>query len=71
MKSPSFLGASSQPVAQFRRGYVVACLCSLSFLTIVDRVAISAAKSPMSGDLGITDNVFGWVFGAFMSATRS
>ena len=65
IKSPSFLGASSQPVAQFRRGYVVACLCSLSFLTIVDRVSISAAKSPMSGDLGITDNVFGWVFGAF------
>jgi ACS family glucarate transporter-like MFS transporter len=34
-------------------------------LTIVDRVAISAAKSRMSGALGITDNSFGWVFGAF------
>jgi ACS family glucarate transporter-like MFS transporter len=44
---------------------VVACLCSLSFLTILDRVCISAAKSPMSLDLGLTDTTFGWVFGAF------
>jgi MFS transporter, ACS family, glucarate transporter len=48
-----------------RRGYVVACLCSLAFLTIVDRVCISAAKSDISADLGINDAVFGWVFGAF------
>jgi ACS family glucarate transporter-like MFS transporter len=48
-----------------RRGYVVACLCSLSFLTIVDRVCISAAKTDISADLGISDAVFGWVFGAF------
>ena len=48
-----------------RRGYVVACLCSLAFLTIVDRVCISAAKSDISADLGISDAVFGWVFGAF------
>jgi ACS family glucarate transporter-like MFS transporter len=65
IKSPSFLGASSKPVVRLCRGYVVACLCSLSFLTILDRVSISAAKSPMSGDLGITDNAFGWVFGVF------
>lgn len=48
-----------------RRGYVVACLCSLAFLTIVDRVCISAAKNDISADLGINDPVFGWVFGAF------
>jgi ACS family glucarate transporter-like MFS transporter len=48
-----------------RPGYVVACLCSLAFLTIVDRVSISAAKSDMSADLGINDTAFGWVFGAF------
>jgi len=48
-----------------RRGYVVACLCSLAFLTIVDRVCISAAKTDISADLGISDAVFGWVFGAF------
>ncbi len=48
-----------------RRGYVVACLCSLAFLTIVDRVCISAAKTDISADLGINDAVFGWVFGVF------
>jgi MFS transporter, ACS family, glucarate transporter len=62
---PSFPGASSRAIAPSRRGFVVACLCSLSFLTIVDRVCISAAKSPMASDLGITDTAFGWVFGAF------
>jgi ACS family glucarate transporter-like MFS transporter len=62
---PSFLDASNKSSGPSRRGYVVACLCSLSFLTIVDRVCISAAKSPMSGELGIADTAFGWVFGAF------
>jgi ACS family glucarate transporter-like MFS transporter len=62
---PSSLNPSTKAMAPYRHRYVVACLCSLSFLTIVDRVCISAAKSPMSGDLGISDTVFGWVFGAF------
>src|ERR1700730_17803830 len=48
-----------------RPGYVVACLCSLAFLTIVDRVSISVATSAMLVDLGINDASFGWVFGAF------
>jgi MFS transporter, ACS family, glucarate transporter len=48
-----------------RRSHVVACLCSLAFLTILDRVCISSAKSDMSLELGINDNVFGWVFGVF------
>jgi ACS family glucarate transporter-like MFS transporter len=60
-----FTGVSRRANGPSRRGYVVACLCSLSFLTIVDRVCISAAKSDMSGELGITDAAFGWVFGAF------
>jgi MFS transporter, ACS family, glucarate transporter len=54
----SYLGPS-------RRGLVVACLCSLSFLTIVDRVCISAAKTPMAAELHLTDTGFGWVFAAF------
>ena len=61
---PSFRTASKS-IQPSRHRYVVACLCSLSFLTIVDRVCISAAKSPMSADLGISDTAFGWVFGAF------
>ena len=48
-----------------RRWAVVAALFSLSMLTIVDRVAISAAKPSMSRDLGLTDMTFGLIFGSF------
>ena len=48
-----------------RRWWVVAVLFLLSFITIVDRVAISAAKSDMARDLAIQDVTFGVVFGAF------
>ena len=61
----SFNGPAKKARGPSRRGYVVACLCSLSFLTIVDRVCISAAKSEMSRELTVTDTTFGWVFGAF------
>jgi ACS family glucarate transporter-like MFS transporter len=44
---------------------VVAVLFSLSMITIVDRVAVSAAKADMSRELGLTDLTFGWIFGAF------
>ncbi len=47
------------------RWQVVAALFSLSFLTIVDRVCISAAKNDMSLYLGLSDVAFGWVFGVF------
>ncbi len=47
------------------RWQVVAALFLLSFLTIVDRVCISAAKGDMSRDLGLSDVTFGWVFGVF------
>jgi ACS family glucarate transporter-like MFS transporter len=44
---------------------VVAVLFLLAFITIVDRVCISAAKSSMAAELGISDLSFGLVFGAF------
>ena len=44
---------------------MVAVLASLSMLTIVDRVSISAAKPEMAHDLGLTDLTFGLIFGAF------
>jgi ACS family glucarate transporter-like MFS transporter len=44
---------------------VVAVLFLLAFLTIVDRVCISAAKNDMAEELGISDISFGIVFGAF------
>ena len=45
--------------------YVVAALFSVAFLTIVDRVCISSAKTDMARELGISDLAFGMVFGAF------
>jgi MFS transporter, ACS family, glucarate transporter len=47
------------------RWLVIALLFVFSFLTIVDRVAISAAKADMARDLGIADVQFGLVFGIF------
>lgn len=44
---------------------MLAGLFLLSFITIVDRVAISAAKNDMADELGIADMAFGVVFGAF------
>lgn len=44
---------------------VVAVLFLLAFITIVDRVCISAAKNSMAAELGISDLSFGLVFGAF------
>ncbi len=48
-----------------RRWLVMAGLFLLSFITIVDRVAISAAKTAMAAELRIPDTSFGLVFGAF------
>jgi ACS family glucarate transporter-like MFS transporter len=59
----------SRPATALRvtrvRWYVVAALFSLSMLTIVDRVCISAAKMDMALDLGLSDVTFGFIFGAF------
>jgi MFS transporter, ACS family, glucarate transporter len=48
-----------------RRWSVVAVLFLLAFITIVDRVCISAAKNNMAAKLKISDLSFGLVFGAF------
>jgi MFS transporter, ACS family, glucarate transporter len=44
---------------------VLAFLFVFSFLTIVDRVAISGAKSSMAAELGVGDVAFGFIFGVF------
>ncbi len=44
---------------------LVAILFLLAFITIVDRVCISAAKSNIAAELAIPDLAFGVVFGAF------
>jgi ACS family glucarate transporter-like MFS transporter len=48
-----------------KRWSVVAVLFLLAFITIIDRVCVSAAKNSMADDLKISDLSFGLVFGAF------
>src|ERR1035441_7752559 len=48
-----------------QRWLVVCAVVAVSFLTILARVGISAAKVEMAHDLGISDLTFGLVFGAF------
>jgi ACS family glucarate transporter-like MFS transporter len=57
-------GAIARPATNVR-WLVVAYLFLFSFLTIVDRVAISAAKNDMAVELGIPDVTFGFIFGVF------
>jgi len=48
-----------------KRYIVVVVLFLLSMLTYVDRVCISAAKEPISGEMHLSDTAMGAVFGAF------
>jgi ACS family glucarate transporter-like MFS transporter len=65
MESAAETVKSRAKTAPARRWAVLAALFSLAMLTIVDRVAISAAKGDMSRDLGLTDITFGLIFGSF------
>lgn len=47
------------------RHLLVAATFTLSMLLYVDRIAISTAKQPLTGDLGLTDTQFGWTLSAF------
>jgi MFS transporter, ACS family, glucarate transporter len=47
------------------RYLVVASLFVLSLITYIDRAAISSAKAAMSGELSLSDQAMGLVFGAF------
>lgn len=47
------------------RHLLVAATFTLSMLLYVDRIAISTAKRPLTGDLGLTDTEFGWTLSAF------
>jgi len=48
-----------------RHWRIVASLFVLAFITIVDRVCISAAKNDIAAELAISELSFGVVFGAF------
>lgn len=47
------------------RHLLVAATFTLSMLLYVDRIAISTAKEPLTGELGLTDTEFGWTLSAF------
>lgn len=47
------------------RHLLVGVTFTLSMLLYVDRIAISTAKGPISGELGLSDTQFGWVLSAF------
>ena len=53
------------PAAGRVRWLVLCALVLLAFLTIVDRVCISAAKTDIAAELAISDQTFGVVFGVF------
>ena len=59
------LSATTRVKASPLRWLVVASVFVLAFITIVDRVCISAAKRDIAAELRINDVQFGWVFGAF------
>jgi len=61
----SATSVGSEPHRSHVRWFVVALLFVFSFLTIVDRVAISAAKSDIAAEIGIPDVQFGLIFGVF------
>jgi MFS transporter, ACS family, glucarate transporter len=48
-----------------KQWFLLAGLFLLSMLTYIDRVAISAAKGPLSADIGLSNEQMGIVFGAF------
>lgn len=49
----------------WRRHLVVAAVFVLSFITYIDRAAISTAKGPMAAELSLNSQAMGAVFGAF------
>jgi MFS transporter, ACS family, glucarate transporter len=53
------------PAAARIRWLVLFALVLLAFLTIIDRVCISAAKNDIAAELAIPDQTFGVIFGAF------
>ena len=55
-------GKEGQPLKKY---YVVLVLFVLSMITYVDRVCISTAKDPISGEMHLSDPAMGLVFSAF------
>jgi ACS family glucarate transporter-like MFS transporter len=56
--------AGEAPLSR-KRYLVVAAVFVLSFITYIDRAAISTAKGPMAAELSLSDQAMGLVFSAF------
>jgi ACS family glucarate transporter-like MFS transporter len=65
VQSPQPVFIAPRATNSHLRFIVLAVLFSLSMLTIVDRVAVSAAKVDIAHELQFSDITFGWIFGAF------
>jgi|ERR1017187_8117980 MFS family permease len=65
MTLPQSANLVAVEASSHQRWEVVCAVVVVSFLTILARVGISAAKVEMAHDLGISDLTFGLVFGAF------
>ena len=50
------------------RIYALGWFCSLSMITYIDRVCIMQVQDEMKRDLGISEELFSWVFSAFALA---
>ena len=59
------MGIEKAPPSR-RRFLVVAGVFALSWILYIDRAAISSAKGPMAAELGLSDEVMGLVFSAFI-----
>ena len=57
----------SNAPTQVRYG-VLAFLCLLSFILYIDRICISQAAPDMQEELGLSNTLMGYVFGAFAVA---
>src|ERR1039458_206382 len=65
VQSSQLVSSAPRVTKSHHRFVVLTVLFSLSMLTIIDRVAISAAKMDISLELGFSDITFGLIFGAF------
>jgi MFS transporter, ACS family, glucarate transporter len=59
------VAASVVPARVPVRYWLIGVTFTLSMLLYVDRIAISTAKLPITGEFGLDDRAFGWILSAF------
>ncbi|MCC7176312.1 MAG: MFS transporter [Bryobacterales bacterium] len=66
LKDAGATAAASSTGPPRRRFLVIAGVFALSWILYIDRAAISSAKGPIASELGLSDQVMGLVFSAFV-----